>query len=212
MAIYSGPNRVSFPLFPFHLKKQVGLTSEMWDVWLKTLNYIQNIIHNYGNISGVPQHGLHTSFLKLAQVLCRKAVSVTCMYCCVYNARLLMMDRETVRNMQELYSKNKFEKLVHLVGFIVRIYHDARSSECQMRANLLVSTFYYSQNIFNHYSTMVTLCTAVRNIKFNACSLHSAFIRFFTILQNLLFPCTALTFWHQNFTFKFQHTLYVKCE
>ena len=31
----------------------------------------------------------------------------------------------------ESYSKNKFEKLVHLVGFIARIYHDARSSECQ---------------------------------------------------------------------------------
>jgi len=27
----------------------------------------------------------------------------------------------------EFYSKNKFEKLMHLVGFIVRIYHDARS-------------------------------------------------------------------------------------
>jgi hypothetical protein len=31
----------------------------------------------------------------------------------------------------ELYSKNKLEKLVHLVGFVVRIYHDARSAECQ---------------------------------------------------------------------------------
>ena len=31
----------------------------------------------------------------------------------------------------EFFSKNKFEKLVHLVGFIIRIYHDARSSECQ---------------------------------------------------------------------------------
>jgi hypothetical protein len=27
--------------------------------------------------------------------------------------------------------QNKFEKLVHLVGFIIRIYHDARSHECQ---------------------------------------------------------------------------------
>ena len=27
------------------------------------------------------------------------------------------------------YSKNKFEKLAHLVGFIIRIYHDARSPE-----------------------------------------------------------------------------------
>ena len=32
----------------------------------------------------------------------------------------------------EFYSKNKFEKLVHLVGFIIRIYHNAWSSECQM--------------------------------------------------------------------------------
>ena len=31
----------------------------------------------------------------------------------------------------EIHSKNKFEKLVHLVGFVIRIYHDARSSECQ---------------------------------------------------------------------------------
>jgi hypothetical protein len=30
-------------------------------------------------------------------------------------------------------SKNKFEKLVHLVGFIIRICHDARSSERQNR-------------------------------------------------------------------------------
>ena len=27
----------------------------------------------------------------------------------------------------EFYSKNKFEKLVHLVGFIIRIYYDTRS-------------------------------------------------------------------------------------
>ena len=32
----------------------------------------------------------------------------------------------------EFYSKNKFEKLVHLDGFIIRIYHDARSPERQM--------------------------------------------------------------------------------
>jgi hypothetical protein len=31
------------------------------------------------------------------------------------------------------YSKNKFEKLVHLVGFIIRTYHDARSSGCQKK-------------------------------------------------------------------------------
>jgi len=33
----------------------------------------------------------------------------------------------------EFYSKSKLEKLVHLVGFIIRIYHDARSPERQIR-------------------------------------------------------------------------------
>jgi len=44
---------------------------------------------------------------------------MTYTYSCVYSARLLMMDRETVRKNVEFYSKNKLEKLVHLVGFII---------------------------------------------------------------------------------------------
>jgi len=36
-------------------------------------------------------------------------------------------------------SKNKFEKLVHLVGFIIRIYHDARSPERQIRNTTLLT-------------------------------------------------------------------------
>ena len=36
----------------------------------------------------------------------------------------------------EFYSKNKFEKLVHLVGFVIGIYHDARSSELQTDISL----------------------------------------------------------------------------
>ena len=32
----------------------------------------------------------------------------------------------------EFYSKNEFEKLVHTVGFITGIYHDARSPERQI--------------------------------------------------------------------------------
>jgi hypothetical protein len=53
------------------------------------------------------------------------------MYCCVYSARYLMMDRGNVRNMYSSIPKNKFEKLVYLVGFIIKMYHDARSHECQ---------------------------------------------------------------------------------
>jgi hypothetical protein len=37
------------------------------------------------------------------------------------------MDRGTVRNISSFYSKNKFEKLVHLDGFIIRTYQDIRS-------------------------------------------------------------------------------------
>jgi len=36
----------------------------------------------------------------------------------------------------EFYSKNKFEKLVHLVGF----YHDARSHERRVWFSVVVST------------------------------------------------------------------------
>ena len=33
----------------------------------------------------------------------------------------------------QFYSKNKFEKLVHIVSFIIRIYHEARSPERHIR-------------------------------------------------------------------------------
>jgi len=37
----------------------------------------------------------------------------------------------------EFYSKNKFEKLVHLVGFIIRIYHEFRPDPaCKLSGNL----------------------------------------------------------------------------
>ena len=34
-----------------------------------------------------------------------------------------MMDKETVRNMLSSIPKTKFEKLVHLVGFVIRIVY-----------------------------------------------------------------------------------------
>jgi len=42
-------------------------------------------------------------------------------HCCVYSEKLLMMERRNCPKHVEFYSKNKFEKLVHLVGFIIRI-------------------------------------------------------------------------------------------
>jgi len=41
--------------------------------------------------------------------------------CCVYSEKLLIMGRVTVRNTQSFIPKNKFEILVHLVGFITRM-------------------------------------------------------------------------------------------
>ena len=40
----------------------------------------------------------------------------------------------------EFYSKNKFEKFVHLVGFVIIIYQDARSPERQIHYNLRKAT------------------------------------------------------------------------
>ena len=40
-------------------------------------------------------------------------------HCCVHSGQLLMMDRGTVRNCRVSF-QNTFQKLVHLVGFIIR--------------------------------------------------------------------------------------------
>ena len=42
-------------------------------------------------------------------------------HCCVYSEELLMMDKGTVRNMWSFILKINFEKLVHLVGFVIKI-------------------------------------------------------------------------------------------
>jgi len=54
-------------------------------------------------------------------------------HCCVYSEKTPDDGQRNCPKNVEFYSSNKFEKLVHLVGFIIRIYHDARSPECQIR-------------------------------------------------------------------------------
>ena len=51
--------------------------------------------------------------------------------CCVYSEKTPDDGQRNCPKHVEFYSKNKFEKLVHLVGFIIRIYHDTRSYERQ---------------------------------------------------------------------------------
>jgi len=49
---------------------------------------------------------------------------------------------------EEFYSKNKFQKLVHLVGFIIRIYRDARSPERQINNMTRWARFYISVSVY----------------------------------------------------------------
>jgi len=62
------------------------------------------------------------------------AVVYVIQVCCVYSEKLLMMDRGTAPKHVEFHSKNKSEKLVHLVGFIIRkafyvLHHEASEAE-----------------------------------------------------------------------------------
>jgi len=67
----------------------------------------------------------------------------------VYGEKLLMMDRGTVPKHVEFYSKNKFQKLVYLVGSIIRIkqvllfniFHFLLAGVCQNTPNLLFQVY-----------------------------------------------------------------------
>jgi len=50
-------------------------------------------------------------------------------HCCVYNEKTADDGQRNCPKHVEFYSKNKLEKLVHPVGFIIRIFHAACSPE-----------------------------------------------------------------------------------
>jgi len=54
-------------------------------------------------------------------------------HCCLYSEKIPDDVQRIYPKHLMFYSKNKFEKLVHLVGFIIRVYHDARSPERQIQ-------------------------------------------------------------------------------
>jgi len=60
-----------------------------------------------------------------------------------------MMDRGTVRNMYS-YSKNIFEKFVHLVGFIIRIYHDAGHLNVKLINLKIIISYKHSISLHSH--------------------------------------------------------------
>jgi len=62
----------------------------------------------------------------------------------------------------EFYSKNKFEKLVYLVGFFIRIYHDTRSPERQIHVCMLAKPVETTQNYLFHIHACVCVCVRAR--------------------------------------------------
>ena len=72
----------------------------------------------------------------------------------------------------EFYPKNKFEKLVHLVGLIIRIYHDWRSPERQICINLI---------FFTHVCSLLSCLSVIflqsHSLLFNRCNGRPQFMK-----------------------------------
>jgi len=86
---------------------------------------------------------VHTAMVYVIQVCCSQAVWHIPLLCEQWNTA-----DDGQRNCPkhvEFYSKNKFEKLVHLVGFIIRICHDARSHKRQKPYRIVM---YYINHVY----------------------------------------------------------------
>jgi len=78
-------------------------------------------------------------------ILLASCVTYTIAVCTVKNS--WWWTEELCETYRILY-QNKFEKLVHLVGFIIRIYHDARSPERQKQFLFAWKTCIYIESAF----------------------------------------------------------------
>jgi hypothetical protein len=93
-----------------------------------------------------------TKITKIILISCSQAVSKS-----VLHMPLLCVQWKTPDDGQrnrpkhvQFHSKNKFEKSVHLVGFIIRICHDARSHERQIYQNYIYRFHYKGMNSRHH--------------------------------------------------------------
>jgi len=71
----------------------------------------------------------------------------------------------------EFCSKNKFEKLVHLVGFIIRIYHDARTPERQIFAVC------YYKSIWSHFGAGIIFLILAHSVYKNVNNTGTKYVR-----------------------------------
>ena len=128
-------------------------------------------------------------YIQVMLTACQQAVNITCMtciYCCVYSARLLMMDRKPVRNMQSSIPKNKFENLVHLIGFRIRICH--------------TEIWYNNNNYYYYYQFFIMRCRNYLSLIFFPASVLftpsflSLLWLYVVSVWNFLFCCLPGTF------------------
>ena len=86
-------------------------------------NYFWNKTLQVSDSSSAPSSGVfhcpHSNSLCHMGLLSVNPYDIYC--CCVYSEKLLKMGQRTCLKHVEFYSKNNFEKFVHLVGFIIRI-------------------------------------------------------------------------------------------
>ena len=117
---------------------------------------------------------------------------------------------------------------MHLVGFIIRIYHDARSSECQKKMILLFSHFtvtllylmciicktlsLFIWLIFFHYYILVLIFSVLLVILFFSfflslfclvCGIRFAFNLVRAQFQEFIQPFIPLSFFHSAFASTF---------
>jgi len=90
-------------IYSYNTTPQDALISQIY-FWNRTLHVSDSfsVHHKESNTVHTAVGICHTGY---ADCLLDQAVSIASMYCCVYSARLLVMDRETVRNMQSSIPK-----------------------------------------------------------------------------------------------------------
>jgi len=77
--------------------------------------------------------------------------------CCVYSGNTPDDGHRNCPKHVKFYSKYKFEKLVHLVGSIIRIYHDARSPERQKSNSSYASLDIHPTEVYDMLSSFYFL-------------------------------------------------------
>ena len=136
------------------------------------------------NSNGICHTGLLTACEQDQDVpswSCSQAVSKP-----VWHIPLLCVQRKTPDEGQrncpkhaEFYSKNKFEKLVHLVGFIIRIYKNSYVTYTNLSLNAI---FYLS--MYQHNKSLNVKCFHLWN-----------FLKQRSVLQTYVYLCDLWLLW-----------------